>query len=195
MVGTTQTLLLKTLYMNIRSFRGLSIIKFRVACSVRGIGMWGHATRQQGRHGQVVLLPKIKLTDASRSEPLREIRSGSVAHSRGSLTTSNATHAQLTAGSTDVPLAHVQFHGAAANAQRMADRVAQATGGSGSVWQATHKDDLVSTLIGGNAATGGRDAGFLKAHGTYGPGFEEKDRKQIWGAPDGSRPVRVDPKN
>src|SRR5690606_4847813 len=90
-----------------------------------------------------------------------------VAHSRGTLTSSIATAQQLNNGVNDAAIGSVTFNGAAANAQRMADRVGQVTGGHGVVLQSTHKDDFVGTLIGGNPPTGGVDSGFGKAHSNY----------------------------
>jgi filamentous hemagglutinin len=68
-----------------------------------------------------------------------------VAHSRGSLTSSNATAEQINQGKTNATIDTVTFNGAAANAQRMADRVNTVTGGAGTVQQATHKDDKIGT--------------------------------------------------
>ncbi|MNJ58108.1 hypothetical protein D3C77_537280 [compost metagenome] len=90
-----------------------------------------------------------------------------VSHSRGTLTSSIATAQQLNDGVNDAAIGSVTFNGAAANAQRMADRVDQVTGGQGVVLQSTHKDDLVGASIGGNTPTGGLDSGFIAAHGAY----------------------------
>jgi len=73
-----------------------------------------------------------------------------VDHSRGSLTSSNATAEQVNQGTRNAPIESVTVNGAAANAQRMADRVDTVTGGTGTVQQATHKDDKIGTVIGGN---------------------------------------------
>ena len=108
-------------------------------------------------------------------------------HSRGSLTASHATQLLIYEGNSDVPIANVLFNGAAANADRMADRIEQVTGGQGEVWQSTHQNDFVGKLIGGNAPTGGQTAGFGDAHSHYGPGVLEDEREEIWEAsPTGS---------
>jgi filamentous hemagglutinin len=114
-----------------------------------------------------------------------------VDHSRGSLTSSNATAEQINQGKTNVTIDTVTFNGAAANAHRMADRVNTVTGGAGTVQQATHKDDKIGTFIGGNAKTGGRDASTGAAHTNYGPGVEDRNKSDVWGNYVGSVPVIV----
>jgi filamentous hemagglutinin len=118
-----------------------------------------------------------------------------VDHSRGSLTSSNATAEQINQGKTNVTIDTVTFNGAAANAQRMADRVNTVTGGAGTVQQATHKDDKIGTFIGGNAQTGGRDASTGAAHTNYGPGVNEDKKENVWGNDVGSVSVVVQPTN
>ncbi len=82
-----------------------------------------------------------------------------------------------------------------ANAQRMANQVNIATSGTGVVQQATHKDDLISTVIGGNTATGGVDASFVDAHTTYGPNVVKESAQKVWGDINGSSPVIIKPNN
>jgi filamentous hemagglutinin len=118
-----------------------------------------------------------------------------VDHSRGSLTGSNATAEQINQGVRNAPIDNVTFNGAAANAQRMADRVNTVTGGTGTVQQATHKDDKIGTVIGGNAPTGGRDASVGNAHTNYGPGVPQPNKDKVWGNDVGSVPVVVQPGN
>jgi len=114
-------------------------------------------------------------------------------HSRGSLTASHATQILIYEGNSDVPIASVLFNGAAANADRMADRIEQVTGGQGEVWQSTHQNDFVGKLIGGNPVTGGQAAGFGDAHSHYGPGVDLLDRIDIWGGEQGSIAIPVIP--
>lgn len=114
-----------------------------------------------------------------------------VDHSRGSLTSSNATAEQVNRGTTNAAIDSVTFNGAAANAQRMADRVNTATGGTATVQQATHKNDKIGTVIGGNTPTGGRDASTGAAHTNYGPGVEDSNKRDVWGNYVGSVPVIV----
>jgi filamentous hemagglutinin len=101
----------------------------------------------------------------------------------------------------------VLFNGAAANAERMADRVAIATGGTGQVLQSTHMNDSVGTLLGGNSQTGGNSINFFDAHGAYiaslppelnaegKPNIERKLTDQAWGEGNISTPVLVLPLN
>jgi hypothetical protein len=63
------------------------------------------------------------------------------------------------------------------------------------VQQATHKDDLIGTLVGGNASTGGRDASMLDAHTSYGPNVSSKDKSNVWGNETGGFPLFVSPSN
>ena len=118
-----------------------------------------------------------------------------VDHSRGSLADSNSVQAQINAGQTDLPIGSVTFNGAAANADRMAERVNNATSGMGLVRQSTHKDDLVGGVIGGNAPTGGLSSGFADAHTTYGPGVKDDNSDRVWGPgiKSQSLPVGVQP--
>ncbi|WP_346309120.1 hypothetical protein, partial [Limnohabitans sp.] len=116
-----------------------------------------------------------------------------VNHSRGSLTSSNATAEQINQGERNTPIDSVTFNGAAANAQRMSDRVDAVTGGKGAVQQSTHKDDKIGTFIGGNAPTGGRDASIGAAHTNYGPGVPQLIKDKVWGNDIGSVPVVVLP--
>jgi len=118
-----------------------------------------------------------------------------VDHSRGSMTSSIATSEQVNRGVTDAAVGTVTFNGGAANAQRMADQLNTATSGTGVVQQATHKDDLIGTLVGGNAATGGQDASVKDAHTTYGPNVQTEDKSRVWGNEAGSSPGGVTPSN
>jgi filamentous hemagglutinin len=128
-----------------------------------------------------------------------------VDHSRGSLTSSNATAEQINQGVRNAPIESVTFNGAAANAQRMSDRVDTVTGGAGTVQQSTHQDDKIGTAIGGNTPTGGSDAGLIPAHTTYtgslppvslpnGDLNEQRDTtNRVWGNDQFSVPVYVPP--
>jgi len=101
-------------------------------------------------------------------------------HSRGSLTSGVAQAWHINNGSRDVPLAIVDFNGAAGNAQRAINRVDIITSGQGAVSQATHRMDFVGRWIGGNPATGGT-WGFIGGfHTAYGPGVWDKTGA-IWG--------------
>jgi filamentous hemagglutinin len=117
-----------------------------------------------------------------------------VSHSRGTLTSSNATAAQANAGVTNAGIGSLTFNGGAANAERAADLVNHLTSGQGQVYQSTHQNDLIGTVIGGNASTGGNDLGFfgvVDAHSTYGPGHQDQAQRNVWGTDSGSRSVLV----
>lgn len=130
-----------------------------------------------------------------------------VSHSRGTLTSSIATAQQLNDGVNDAAIGSVTFNGAAANAQRMADRVDQVTGGQGVVLQSTHKDDFVGTFFGWNTPTGGLDSSFPNSHGAYTGGLPAEFNldgsyngireltNKAWGEGEIGRPVIVRPKD
>jgi filamentous hemagglutinin len=109
---------------------------------------------------------------------------------------------------TDAAVGTVTFNGGAANTQRMADQVNTATRGTGVVQQATHKDDLIGTLVGGNASTSdpkGPDLSFEKSHSSYTgslppatlpngkPSPTRGITDQAWGDGKSSTPVLVKP--
>jgi filamentous hemagglutinin len=118
-----------------------------------------------------------------------------IGHSRGSLTSSIATRLQEAAGVTNTPVNSVLFNGAAANAERMRDRVDRVTAGRGLVMQSTHRDDLIGTFFGGNKPTGGKPSNLRDAHGSYGPSVDAEDRLSIWGTAEGSIIKRITPAN
>lgn len=153
-----------------------------------------------------IKLNRLLLRDAVKAQGGQVIE---VDQSRGSLTGNIATSEQVNQGVTNAAIGSVTFNGAAANAQRMADQVNTATSGTGTVQQATHKDDTVGTFVGGNAPTGGRDASFMDAHTTYtgsvptsnspsdSGNAKEKDLRvetdKVWGEGQFSKPVVVSP--
>lgn len=107
-------------------------------------------------------------------------------HSRGTLTSTIATRLQVASGETNTPIRSVLFNGAAANAERMWDRINTVTAGRGLVMQSTHRDDLIGTFFGGNKPTGGIPSDLGDAHGSYGPGISARDRLDVWGSEKGS---------
>lgn len=119
----------------------------------------------------------------------------SVNHSRGALTKSNATGTMLANGIEDGAIGLVIFNGAAANAQRMADRVNTVTSGKGAVMQSTHVDDWVGTLIGGNQASGGINGLGIASHSSYGPNAPPSRTIPAWGSGNVSQPVIIQPIN
>lgn len=129
-------------------------------------------------------------------------------HSRGSMTSSIATQYQVQNGDAQVPLGTVTFNGGAANAERMANAVQQATSGNatqGLVYEATHQNDLVGTLVGGNTVTGGNSINFSNAHSSYTADIprELNNSDQVnplrvltdaaWGSGQISEPIHVTP--
>lgn len=122
-----------------------------------------------------------------------------LSHSRGTLTSSNATAAQANAGVISAGIGSLTFNGGAANAERadnLVQTVTQGQGTLGQVYQSTHQNDLIGTLIGGNAPTGGTDLGLLgvgDAHSTYAPGRSDHNMEDVWGSPEGNIPERVNP--
>ncbi|WP_169303638.1 hemagglutinin repeat-containing protein [Guyparkeria sp. SB14A] len=126
-------------------------------------------------------------------------------HSRGSMTASNATRLQEVKGETSTPVRSVLFNGAAANAQRMADRIDTVTRGLGEVHQNTHQSDLIGIIFGANASSGGKPATLGDAHGSYfkdlppkflTDGSENPMRRQadrVWGPGKTGQPILVNP--
>lgn len=88
---------------------------------------------------------------------------------------------QEIAGETNTPVHSVVFNGAAANAERVWDRVNTVTAGRGLVMQPTHRDDLIGTFFGGNEPTGGEPSNLRDTHGSYGPSVDAEDRLRVWG--------------
>ncbi len=120
-------------------------------------------------------------------------------HSRGGMTVGNALTAVQEQGSKG-STTNVNLFGSAYNAQDAANTVNQMTDGKGQVTSQVHKDDIVGTVLGGNAATGGTTpsgsstlqewikilSGESTSHNNYGDGKDEKGIKDYWG---GVKPV------
>jgi filamentous hemagglutinin len=106
----------------------------------------------------------------------------SSAHSRGTLTEVLATQYQLRTGQENLNISSQFFYGGAANAQRAADNLNQATNGKGQLYQSTHTSDPVGTLIGGNEPTGGVPwSNPIEAHVQYGPNPNNPDdQMKVW---------------
>ena len=104
-----------------------------------------------------------------------------VDHSRGNITSYNATQAQIERGQQNVPISTVQMNGSPVNAWAAQQALNVATGDAAKVFQSTHKNDWVSTSLGGNPATGGLTSRFMDAHTTYGPNVPIEASKPIWG--------------
>lgn len=129
-----------------------------------------------------------------------------VDHSRGSLTSSNATAEQINRGEAHAPIQSVTYNGAAANAQRMSNWLEQATGGQGQMFQSTHQNDLVGRIIGGNPETGGVAGSGMASHSSYTGSLPPESigsdvnplrtlTNQTWGVGKISEPVLVPPSN
>lgn len=104
-----------------------------------------------------------------------------VDHSRGNITSYNATQAQIQMSQTDVPISTVQMNGSPVNAGAAQLALNAATGSIANVFQSTHKNDFVSTLFGNNPATGGITSSFMDAHTNYGPNIDPYILGKIWG--------------
>ncbi len=129
-----------------------------------------------------------------------------VDHSRGTLTSSIATRLQEAAGENRIPVDSVLFNGAAANAQRMANRIDNVTGGAGDVRHNTHINDLVGTFFGKNQPTAGIESDFGNAHGSYFkdppprllPNGEKNPANKLyietWGTSQPLKPRKIHPK-
>jgi filamentous hemagglutinin len=109
-----------------------------------------------------------------------------VDHSRGNITSFNATQVQIQTGQKDVPLSVVQMNGSPINAQSAQLALDTATGGTAKVLQSTHQNDLVGTVLGNNPPTGGQPSSLLDAHTNYGPNVQKDDKYRVWGAAQGS---------
>jgi hypothetical protein len=103
------------------------------------------------------------------------------------LGSSSATFTQ-----TNLGLSSVTYYGAAASAERLVKALQKVDGGLASVYQATHLEDWIGTLIGGNAVTGGvKGTSFMDAHSNYGPNVKERFLKQYWGDFHNNSPIKV----
>lgn len=149
----------------------------------------------------------IAKTNAQRAEQgLAPVVIDEINHSRGSLTSSNATAQQRNNQQINVPLNSVTFNGAAANAQNMANMVDQVTSGKGIVQQSTHVDDWIGNVIGNNPSTGGVDGTGIGSHSSYrgnqqlNPTNSQHQEKidrdnKFWGNDSKSEPVVVIPES
>ena len=120
-------------------------------------------------------------------------------HSRGTVTSSNALTAHWQQGNTNVPINSITYNGGAANAQNAADTLNKVTTNTTTLntklYQSTHKDDLVGTLIGGNTPTGGFSTDFGNAHSAYGSSANRTIADPAWGVGQNSIKVEVKPNN
>jgi filamentous hemagglutinin len=116
-------------------------------------------------------------------------------HSRGNITSFNATQAQVLSGQSNVPLGTVQMNGSPINAQNAQQALDTATGGMTKVLQSTHQNDLVGKVLGNNPPTGGLPSSFGDAHTTYGPNVRDVDSDRVWGQgiKNQSLPARIQP--
>ena len=115
------------------------------------------------------------------------------AHSRGTLTHSNALTAQWQQGATNVPISSITYNGAAANAERVKNVLNNINDKNQiAIHQSTHKNDWIGRLIGGNESTGGEEGtGFLKAHTTYGPSANRDQADTAWGTGNTSITIQI----
>lgn len=89
-------------------------------------------------------------------------------HSAGNFAVDEMLRKLQENGATNAAVGTVTMFGSPVNAQDTADKVNAVTSGQGTTKQATHVNDFVGTLFGGNAPTGGNpNAGALDAHSSY----------------------------
>lgn len=89
-------------------------------------------------------------------------------HSAGNFAVDEMLRKLQEDGATNVAVGTVTMFGSPVNAQDTADKVNAVTSGQGTTKQATHVNDFVGALFGGNAPTGGNpDIGALNAHSSY----------------------------
>ena len=86
----------------------------------------------------------------------------------------------------------VQLNGSAANVADVALTLGKVTNNAGQLFQSTHVNDPISTIIGGNSSTGGDpSANPFSAHITYGP--NAFNAASVWGPGQTSSSVLVIP--
>jgi hypothetical protein len=107
-------------------------------------------------------------------------------HSRGGITIENATGQMRQDGVINAPITTIQLNGSAGNAQNVQGNLNQITSGQGQVYQSTHQNDFVGTVIGNNPPTGGLPSGLGDAHTSYGPNVQQDDKYRVWGTEQGS---------
>jgi filamentous hemagglutinin len=89
-------------------------------------------------------------------------------HSAGNFAVDEMLRKVQENGTTNAAIGTITMFGSPVNAQDTSDKVNAVTGGQGTTKQATHVNDFVGTLFGGNAPTGGNpNAGALDAHSSY----------------------------
>jgi filamentous hemagglutinin len=91
-----------------------------------------------------------------------------ISHSAGNFATDEMLRRMAEGNVSDAQIGKVTMFGSPVNAQDTADKVSQVTSGTGTVQQATHVNDFVSTVFGGNPSTGGQsNISGLDAHSSY----------------------------
>jgi filamentous hemagglutinin len=89
-------------------------------------------------------------------------------HSAGNFAVDEMLRKLQESGTTNAAIGTVTMFGSPVNAQDTSDKVNAVTGGQGTTKQATHVNDFVGTLFGGNTPTGGNpNTGALDAHSSY----------------------------
>jgi filamentous hemagglutinin len=89
-------------------------------------------------------------------------------HSAGNFAVDEMLRKLQESGTTNAAIGTVTMFGSPVNAQDTSDKLNAVTNGQGTTKQATHVNDFVGTLFGGNASTGGNpNAGALDAHSSY----------------------------
>lgn len=89
-------------------------------------------------------------------------------HSAGNFAVDEMLRKLQESGATNAAVGAVTMFGSPVNAQDTSDKVNAVTSGQGTTKQATHVNDFVGTLFGGNTPTGGNsNTGALPAHSSY----------------------------
>ena len=89
-------------------------------------------------------------------------------HSAGNFAVDEMLRKLQESGATNAAVGTVTMFGSPVNAQDTSDKLNVVTNGQGTTKQATHVNDFVGTLFGGNTPTGGNpNTGALDAHSSY----------------------------
>ena len=103
-------------------------------------------------------------------------------HSAGNFAVDEMLRKLQASGTTNAAVGTVTMFGSPVNAQNTSDKVNVVTSAQGTTQQATHVNDFVGALFGGNARTGGNPStGALDAHSSYTGELttSDKDKSQL----------------
>jgi filamentous hemagglutinin len=115
-------------------------------------------------------------------------------HSAGNFAVDEMLRKLQESGATNAAVGTVTMFGSPVNAQDTSDKVNAVTSGQGTTKQATHVNDFVGTLFGGNTPTGGNpNTGALDAHSSYTGEITTSDKNtpQLPGVKDLQAPKQI----